>query len=82
MKRYTVSEARQRMADLLNDAEAGESVVIERRGVRFRLVASKPVPPRRRRNLVVEMDPAVEEGRFSWAGGEDGLTFTRREPRS
>jgi prevent-host-death family protein len=82
MKRYSVTTARQRISDLLNAAEAGESVVIERRGVQFRLVAVRSAEHPRRRNLVLEMDPAVEEGRFTWEAGESGLSFSRREPSS
>jgi antitoxin (DNA-binding transcriptional repressor) of toxin-antitoxin stability system len=38
MTRVTATEARQRLFQLLDAAERGESVVLERKGVRFRLV--------------------------------------------
>lgn len=39
MKQYTVSELREHLATALDRAERGESVMITRRGRRFRLVA-------------------------------------------
>ena len=42
MKRYTVAQVRERLSEALDSAEAGKPVVIERRGVRFRLEAARP----------------------------------------
>jgi antitoxin (DNA-binding transcriptional repressor) of toxin-antitoxin stability system len=47
MTQVTIPEALQRFAELLAAAEAGESVVIQgENGRTFRLVASRPRPPR------------------------------------
>ncbi len=42
MKDFKVAEARARFGELLDQAEAGESVFIERRGVRYPLEADRP----------------------------------------
>ena len=79
MSRYTASDARQRFAELLTEAEQGKKVVIERRGVTFRLVAETPgkATGRQRRASPVfcECDPAVLAGQWSWEPAADGWQF-------
>lgn len=78
MKRYTAATARQQFSLLLDTAERGESVVIERRGVRFRVrVEDKPAlkSPPRRTALIEFVDPAVAAGRWSWDWEPKGLRF-------
>jgi antitoxin (DNA-binding transcriptional repressor) of toxin-antitoxin stability system len=82
VKRYTVAQVRQRLAEAFDSAERGEPVVIERRGVRFRIEA---VRPRRRssspRALIDFLDPTVEAGCWSWTWGSGALRFSgRRRP--
>src|SRR5688500_12092129 len=45
-KYLKVAEARARFGEILDEAENGTPVVIERRGVRFRLVAEPAAPSR------------------------------------
>ncbi|MBI3181601.1 MAG: type II toxin-antitoxin system Phd/YefM family antitoxin [Myxococcales bacterium] len=79
MKRYTASQARQHLSDLLDAAAKGEAVVIERGGVRFRLQAEKRARlVRRRRSRVELIDPAVEAGSWTWSLGAEGLRFRPR----
>lgn len=82
VKRYTVAQVRERLAEAFDSAERGVPVVIERRGVRFRLEA---VRPRRRSSghkpLVESLDPAVESGRWSWTWKSGALSFTGRGRR-
>ena len=78
MKRYTAAKARQQFSLLLDTAERGESVVIERRGVRFRIRAErqsalKALPSRP--PLIEFVDPAVTAGRWSWDWEPEGLRF-------
>jgi antitoxin (DNA-binding transcriptional repressor) of toxin-antitoxin stability system len=78
MKRYTAGQARAQLAHVLNAAERGEAVVIERRGVRFIVQADRP---RRRvvgRSVIEFADPAVIEGEWTWTSGRQGLRFSRR----
>ncbi len=79
MKRFSAATARQRLSHLLDAAERGEGVVIERRGVQFELRSRpKKTGPRRRPSLVEWVDPAVERGQWIWEPGARGLEFTPR----
>jgi len=85
-KRFSVAEARQHLADVLDLAEKGAEVEIERRGVRYIVKADKPVAraSRRRRAPRVEIaDAAVEAGAWTWTMEAEGLRFQdtrRRKP--
>jgi antitoxin (DNA-binding transcriptional repressor) of toxin-antitoxin stability system len=82
MKRYTSSQVRERFAEMLDAAEKGEEVIIERRGVRYVLRRDATRPARRRRtSMIAWMDPAVEAGQWTWELGPNGLEFvdTRSE---
>jgi len=83
MKRYTVAEVRERLADVLNEAEQGTPVCIERRGVRYVLRRdTAPAPKRRKAPLIDVLDPAVDDGQWSWTWKPGGLQFRRRRTRS
>jgi antitoxin (DNA-binding transcriptional repressor) of toxin-antitoxin stability system len=80
MKRYTVGQARERLAELLDAAESGRPVVVERRGVRF-VVQRQPAPRRRARRrtpLLEYVDPALAAGEWTWTWSARGLRFSRR----
>ncbi len=83
MKRYSVAQARAHFSELLDTAEAGGSVVIERRGARFRL---KPERARKRcqarASIIAHVDPIVLEGRWTWELGNEGLRFVGRRRRT
>ena len=82
MKRYTSSQVRERLADVLDAVERGEDVVIERRGVRFAIRTEGQRPPARRRQPLVDIvDPAVAEGEWTWTWRSRGLAFTPRRRR-
>jgi antitoxin (DNA-binding transcriptional repressor) of toxin-antitoxin stability system len=80
MKRYTASGLRARLSEVLDAAERGEEVLIERRGTRFALHAHRPGRAVRthRVPLFDIVDPAVADGRWTWAWSARGLTFKRR----
>ena len=80
MKNLKVAEARARFGEILDEAERGVPVVIERRGIRF-LVTAEPVdagkatmPP----DPFTYVDPAVMSGNWTWTAGPKGLTFAAR----
>jgi antitoxin (DNA-binding transcriptional repressor) of toxin-antitoxin stability system len=77
MKRYTVSQARMRISEVLDCAERGEAVIIDRQGVRFEVVLAKAKTkaPRKRAPVLRVLDPAVAAGDWTWSHGPDGLTF-------
>lgn len=76
MKRYNVAEARRRLAAILDAAERGEEVVIERRGVRFAIRLAPVSSWGSDKRVTVEfLDPAVEAGQWTWdwAPGDAGF---------
>jgi antitoxin (DNA-binding transcriptional repressor) of toxin-antitoxin stability system len=83
MKRYSAAQARAKLASLLDEAEDGQAVVIERRGVRFTLRAKGRARPRRstRRPVIEFVDPAVLEGNWTWTWDEHGVRFRARKRR-
>ena len=83
MKRYSVAHARERLADLLNEAERGAPVVIERRGIRFVLRAeAAPRRDRVRRSAIETLDPAVARGQWQWSWTPKGVRLRTRRSRS
>lgn len=83
MKRYGVGMVRERLAEALDYADRGVTVVIERRGVRYRLSVDRPQKRRRaRRKPYLEiLDPTVERGEWTWDWSPGTLTFRTRRPR-
>ena len=81
MVRFSATEARKELFRLLDSVEEGEEVVVERKGVRFRLVLDRSgrgqqKPPKR----LEVTDPDILAGQWTWAAGRDGqLQF---QPRS
>jgi antitoxin (DNA-binding transcriptional repressor) of toxin-antitoxin stability system len=83
MKRYTVSQARERLADVLDEAERGGSVVIERRNVRYVIQAKRtPRRSRARQSVIETLDPAVDSGQWQWDWTATGVKFTSRRRRT
>jgi prevent-host-death family protein len=78
-----VAEARARFGEILDAAEKGLPVVIERRGVRFRLVAD--VAERATKQDAARfdfVDPGVMGGQWTWrATGARGMQFAPRRKR-
>jgi hypothetical protein len=81
MKRFTSSQARRQIADLLDAAEAGERVVIERRGVSFELGLRGRATKRAARPHFDLIDPAVTEGTWSWRWTGAGVAFKKPKRR-
>jgi prevent-host-death family protein len=77
MKRYTAAAAKQQFSHLLDVVERGESVLIERRGVRFRLLSERPTTPKRtpRAPVIEIVDPAVAAGKWKWEWEPEGVRF-------
>jgi hypothetical protein len=79
MKRYTVALVRERLAEALDEAERGVPVLIERKGVRYRL--TREDPPRRqaaRRSRIETVDSAVADGQWTWDVTATGARFRKR----
>jgi hypothetical protein len=76
MRRYTVAAVRERLASALDEAEQGVPVIIERKGVRYRLTVEKTASPARRRQPQVEiLDQAVDRGDWRWDWTANGVRF-------
>ena len=81
-KRYTVAAVRERLAEALDQAEQGIPVIIERRGIRYRLTV-EPDASRARSTpepRITIVDPAVRRGDWTWDWTPDGFAF-QSEPR-
>ena len=82
MKHWKVAEARARFGEILDEAEKGNPVVVERRGVRFRLVAEAAGPRSAApKPLFDYVDAALADGQWTWKSGPRGLTFSARKRR-
>ena len=87
VKRYSVAQARIHFSHLLDAAEAGDAVVIERRGTRFRLETDRSGGGRAvrrtagQRRIIEHVDPAVMAGEWTWEWAGTGLRFKARRQR-
>ena len=82
MKHLKVAEARARFGEILDEAEKGATVIIERRDVRFRLVVESQQPsPASKAALFDFVDPAVMTGQWTWKVSSKGVTFAPRRKR-
>jgi antitoxin (DNA-binding transcriptional repressor) of toxin-antitoxin stability system len=76
MKKYTVSVVRERFAQALDEAQRGEPVFIERKGVTYRLSVDRPKKTATPRKTHFEiLDPAVEAGQWTWDWTPGRLAF-------
>ena len=83
MKRYTVAQARERLADVLDEAERGGSVIIERRNVQYVIQARRPAHKSRPRQSIIEtLDPALDGGQWHWSLTASGVRFTKPRRRT
>ena len=79
MKYLKVAEARAQFGDILDLAEAGDPVVIERRGVRFRVVVdAAPATAAPAAAGFAFVDDAVLGGEWSWQPARHGVRFKAR----
>lgn len=82
MKKYSVGMVRERLSEALDEAQRGEPVFIQRRGVEYRL----SVEPAKRRKKVTRpkieiIDPAVAGGQWTWEWSRGAVRF-RARPRT
>jgi antitoxin (DNA-binding transcriptional repressor) of toxin-antitoxin stability system len=82
MKHLKVAEARARFGEILDEAEKGATVIIERRDVRFRLVAEPQQPSDGSKIALFDfVDPAVMTGQWTWKAASKGVAFSPRRKR-
>ena len=78
MKRYPVAVLRERLAEALDAAYLGVPVVIERKGVRYRL--TRESAPKKKagdspKPIFEILDPAVMAGDWTWDWSPAGMSF-------
>jgi hypothetical protein len=82
MKRYSVALVRERLSQALDEAEGGQPVIIERRGVRYRLsVEAPPAARTTRKSVITTVDPSVDEGAWTWEWSAGRTEFRKRPAR-
>jgi hypothetical protein len=81
MKGMKVAEARARFGELLDRAEQGHEVLIERKGVWFRLLAEANGGRGKPAAVFDFVDPAVMDGQWTWKPGKAGLAFAPRRKK-
>lgn len=82
MKPLKVADARARFGEILDEAESGTLITIERRGVRFTLSAERAAPAKAaKRALFEHVDAQVLSGQWTWKPSARGLTFSARRKR-
>ena len=75
--------ARERFADVLDEAERSGAVVIERRDVKYVIRAIRKSRPRRSGKSIIEtVDKDVASGQWRWDWTADGIRFAGRRRRS
>jgi hypothetical protein len=72
MARYSASQARQLFFRLLDAAERGEEVILERRDTRFRLTVVEEPAGTVTTPILRIRDPDVLAGEWYWVSDEDG----------
>ncbi|MFN2445698.1 MAG: type II toxin-antitoxin system Phd/YefM family antitoxin [Vicinamibacterales bacterium] len=79
MQDFRVAEARARFGELLDRAESGEGVFIERRGVRFSLQAEPhPKVSSTRPPVFSYVDDTLLQGEWTWGWTTRGIAFRPR----
>jgi antitoxin (DNA-binding transcriptional repressor) of toxin-antitoxin stability system len=82
MKQYTVSELREHLAGALDSAARGESVVVARRGRRFRIVADTPRRAKSPAKAFFRVtDPRLLETGWTWEWTTPGQSMRLRTMR-
>jgi hypothetical protein len=82
MKTYSVSMVRERLAEALDDAQAGRPVFVERRGVIYRISVEPAARTRQRRKRSIEvLDRAIAKGSWTWQPTPDGTGLRLRTRR-
>jgi len=77
MKGYKVGELRKHLSEALDGVERGETVIVERRGKRFRIVAEPAAAWQPQPTKVTILDPSLlDEGwSWQWTGADTPLEF-------
>lgn len=79
MRKYSVSMVRERLAEALDDADRGEPVFIERRGVTYEVTVRKAPTRKKKATPQIEvLDRAMVEGNWTWKWEKGDLRLRTR----
>jgi antitoxin (DNA-binding transcriptional repressor) of toxin-antitoxin stability system len=79
MRKYTVSMVRERLAEALDEADRGEPVFIDRRGVTYELTVRKDPGRRKKATRQIDiLDKAIVEGNWTWEWEKGDLQLRTR----
>jgi hypothetical protein len=83
VKRYTVSHAREQLADVLDEAERTGQVIIERRNVQYVISVrrSDTRRPAKAAPAIEVLDPAIDAGEWNFTWSPSGLRLKAAKPR-
>lgn len=83
VKKYKVAMVREQLSQALDEAERGEPVFIERKGVTYRLSVERPAArrPKLRASTMEILDPAVAAGDWTWSPAGGDLQFIPRRAK-
>jgi antitoxin (DNA-binding transcriptional repressor) of toxin-antitoxin stability system len=73
MKRYTVSETREQFADVLNEADRGGGVIVERGEAQYVITPRRKSRVRAPSPMFEILEPAVADGQWTWTLTPEGL---------
>jgi hypothetical protein len=85
VKRYTATVARERLSEALDEVDRGVPVIIERKGVRYRISRDTPKTRtglRSRKPIIEIVDAAVAGGEWTWDWRPGGLRFRSKRRRA
>ncbi len=83
MSRHTASEARRKLFHLLDSVEQGDTVILERKGVQFRLsLVQEPRLTEPQPSPIRVLDRSILDGDWSWEADANGeLSFAPRKEK-
>lgn len=82
MKHYSASLFRQQVSRALDEAERGEMVIVERRGLRFRLVQEPTAAEATPRPWLEVLDRRLLDSDWYWDWKPGQLKLRFRRPRT
>lgn len=81
VKRYTVSHARERLADVLDEAERTGSILIQRGDREYVITPKRRTRAAKPQSVIEVLDPAIDAGAWTWDLTASGLRFRPRARR-
>jgi len=79
MRKYSVSMVRERLSEALDEADRGQPVFIERRGITYELTVRKAARRKKKATRQIDvLDRAIVEGNWTWDWEKGDLQLRTR----